>query len=210
MCFVILRYFGRWAVNLLATLSLLVFLAAGSMWVRSYWTADGLQWHKNEYAPWVPAPFPAYIPDADDRTVLASERGYIEFGTYCFTLQDLGEGLAFTDFDKDLGFHYEKGVPAPFSIPAPNLSSDSGKSRYWHHAWTTYTSDYFGKESFAVFLVIPWAYIALPAGVLPVARVRGILRRRKLQHRAKNGLCRKCGYDMRATPLRCPECGQEA
>jgi hypothetical protein len=53
-------------------------------------------------------------------------------------------------------------------------------------------------------IVITDWFFALLFAILPALHLRGMLRARR-RHRA--GLCRKCGYDLRATPDRCPECG---
>ena len=50
------------------------------------------------------------------------------------------------------------------------------------------------------------AYLLAVLGVLPVGRLTGGVRR---SARKTRGLCATCGYDLRATPGRCPECGLE-
>ena len=49
--------------------------------------------------------------------------------------------------------------------------------------------------------------LALAAAVFPVGRLAAVLRRRLT---IPPGHCRRCGYDLRATPERCPECGTPA
>jgi predicted Zn-ribbon and HTH transcriptional regulator len=50
-----------------------------------------------------------------------------------------------------------------------------------------------------------WFLSALFAG-LPAMRLNSHRRRRRTR---RAGLCPNCGYDLRATPDRCPECGRD-
>ncbi len=54
------------------------------------------------------------------------------------------------------------------------------------------------------FIRLPWAFLAALAAAWPGVRLVSLLRRR---HRRAAGRCASCGYDLRATPDRCPECG---
>lgn len=57
--------------------------------------------------------------------------------------------------------------------------------------------------SFAVLFAVP------PAGAIGLI-VRRCLRDRRQRRRLERGQCAACGYDLRATPGRCPECGVAA
>ena len=52
--------------------------------------------------------------------------------------------------------------------------------------------------------------IALPAALLAVQPLLWLRRRGRDRRRLRTGACSRCGYDLRATPGRCPECGQAA
>jgi len=55
-------------------------------------------------------------------------------------------------------------------------------------------------------IAVPYWSIALVSAVLPAIAVRRWVQARR--HR-RVGVCSACGYDLRATPDRCPECGKE-
>jgi hypothetical protein len=56
-------------------------------------------------------------------------------------------------------------------------------------------------------LAIPYWLLAVLASAIPLARWLAVARR---NIRRRKGKCAACGYDLRATPDRCPECGESA
>src|SRR5204862_6302964 len=56
-------------------------------------------------------------------------------------------------------------------------------------------------------LAITWPLVMLIALMLPASRLVGrAVRHARRRLRRRSGRCLGCGYDIRATPRRCPEC----
>ena len=53
-------------------------------------------------------------------------------------------------------------------------------------------------------IIFPHWFLALFSAILPALYLRVPMR---LRHDGRTGRCSGCGYDLRATPERCPECG---
>lgn len=65
-------------------------------------------------------------------------------------------------------------------------------------------------DSSLVNLFIPYWLLLLPLMLAPTYRFRAGIRDRAQTRRLQLGLCRQCGYDLRSSSTRCPECGAQS
>ena len=64
-----------------------------------------------------------------------------------------------------------------------------------------------GQQNTVRFVIVPWWVVMAAASVVPGMQSAVWLRRQRTRRRRDRNLCMRCGYDLRATPERCPECG---
>jgi hypothetical protein len=164
-----------------AAVSLVLLVATVALWVRSYWYRSGAGFNRRS---------------ASEQFVMN-----LNYGKFTFVINAVPEARLAT-----------KSVFAG-EIPADPHLIDASK-------WTEGTYFFYEALGFSIsypspatpaakaarlsryVAVVPMWFVAVMFALLPAVRWRSCVRRRP-----RPGNCVNCGYDLRATPERCPECG---
>jgi hypothetical protein len=90
-------------------------------------------------------------------------------------------------------------------VIAPPAQGQAGF--FWQNQTVRWSQPFTPKpvQSRQTTLILPMWFILVLLALSPLLLLRHLYSKQKL---ARLGLCPSCGYDLRATPHRCPECGR--
>jgi hypothetical protein len=181
-------YMKRRLFTLLSALSLLLFVAVVVLWVRSYRLTDSLAWPGDDGWRSVGSASGYMVlqlnsEDAPPRTANDGWPRYQRMGAYTAPHYAVAYGPVRPG---DAFVDWELGDAGWYTVRNVNgVRSVTGVAPFWCIALAT----------------------ALPPLSWLGVRLRSHVRQRRER---RPGLCPSCGYDLRATPDRCPECGRAA
>ena len=175
------------AVTTTVALSLLLSAALAVLWYRSYRLTEKVTWTRT-----------------DGQRSLRTAHGHVVFALYDGPARPVDpRGLKYT--------HDQPSGPEHDLTWVLILCSDrTSKLVRWERGgfgWTKRSS----SRDLILTAAAPFWSVTTATAALPLAWTALRLSPRA-RHRRRNrqGLCPTCGYDLRATPTRCPECGRPA
>ena len=187
-------------MTLLSLFLLLVILAA---WAWSYRRSDRFTWRWVDNAAGRTAWGDLRVSSAEGGVAAGRRRSETRGAEVSPTVRRDPLGISWTTY----------GAPTyPRRVDGPRFDFER-----WGFAWdwtrSRETKDWGDgprtEEYAAAVVIVPYAALALPAAVLPVGRGFGAAWRRAARwRRLRRGRCGGCGYDLRGSGGRCPECGE--
>jgi hypothetical protein len=179
-----MRRVVRFLLTCCSLVSLGLFVLVCILWVRSHRLSDRLDWHTRGGS--------RYVWTASGSLVVG------------VSLVD-GSGAP----AGDLGLWYVRDTPLrPSNFLSFTYPDPSDRNVYWESGDFAWYQKRKASGSLNVIAVAPFWSVAAACTLTPVgwgiSRWGGVRRRRR---RRRLGLCASCGYDLRASPQRCPECG---
>ena len=197
----------RRLLNLLTLLSLLLCVAVAVMWVRSYsaWEAFGSFYRRTDAV--------QRGPYREERRLVSEFRGVesIDGGLGVGTLRWEWAKRSVAVFavewepvpDVDRFGHVRLSEAArPAGVP---FGAAGTRRRGAIGCWRVAAVNWPAGGVTAI--VVPYWAVTLVFALVPAARAMTLVRNARRRHRR---LCVSCGYDLRATPDRWPECGTPA
>ncbi|HET6247916.1 MAG TPA: hypothetical protein VFE47_09480 [Tepidisphaeraceae bacterium] len=163
-------------------MSLAFCAGTGVLWVRSYWSADTV-WRAQPEIVWKDCYRQRY-------SSLDSSCGRFYFFAGEMWVKP-------KEFLLEAGLHHRSTAPEP-----EKFIDDDTQDRFGRFGIGLGEVTYPSTPGFEVML--PHWVVCLGSIILPATWISVKYRARR---RRKAGQCRACGYDLRATVERCPECG---
>ncbi len=173
----------RLLFRILTALSLLLFLIFVVLRVRSWFAYDQIS-----YASWNESARKV------SRTIVGWDRGQLDYVLFTYEVNP-GSALSALKFVPGPGWGYRVYHPPHEGTPE--------RSWFYEHSGLGMGTIPATGRRWQIEMPI-WPFIALTA-ILPSLWLWKAVKRRRM---AGPGLCPGCGYDLRASAERCPECGR--
>jgi hypothetical protein len=182
-------------LNLLTATSLLIVVGTSVLWVRG-------RYYRQDLSLGLPGGHALSAFTEPNRLTVE----YSEHGDVWLRIQNRPtRGLSFVSHRHGVAYQFSNPEVGSYTIhwsPHGSRSFLFGWADELQPADNTYPITIPPAWSFRA--AIPFWFIMLLALILPAWRLWASRRRRR---RTREGQCQVCGYDLHATPERCPECG---